>query len=143
LVFFNLFVKLWVFVYPMLPVSLDCPFLIAPSVFSNVYAMHIWKHFSYVISLNYQWLGQHKKLKRWATRTPPKNRGWTQVLTKGKQFLLISSARFSSCLIYVSCVCLLIVVSNAYCVVFVLFFFVLCTVCCQFIWIVQFWLVLL
>jgi hypothetical protein len=25
------------FVYPMLPFSLDCPFLIAPSVFSNVY----------------------------------------------------------------------------------------------------------
>jgi hypothetical protein len=24
-------------VYPMLPVSLDCPFLICPSVFSNVY----------------------------------------------------------------------------------------------------------
>ena len=24
-------------VYPMLPVSVDCPFLIAPSVFSNVY----------------------------------------------------------------------------------------------------------
>jgi len=24
-------------VYRMLPVSLDCPFLIAPSVFSNVY----------------------------------------------------------------------------------------------------------
>ena len=24
-------------VYPMLPVSLDCPFLIVPSVFSNVY----------------------------------------------------------------------------------------------------------
>jgi len=24
-------------VYPMLPVSLDCQFLIAPSVFSNVY----------------------------------------------------------------------------------------------------------
>jgi hypothetical protein len=24
-------------VYPMLPVSLDCPFLIIPSVFSNVY----------------------------------------------------------------------------------------------------------
>jgi hypothetical protein len=24
-------------VYPMLPVSLECPFLIAPSVFSNVY----------------------------------------------------------------------------------------------------------
>jgi hypothetical protein len=24
-------------VYPLLPVSLDCPFSIAPSVFSNVY----------------------------------------------------------------------------------------------------------
>jgi hypothetical protein len=25
------------FVYSMMPVSLDCPFLIAPTVFSNVY----------------------------------------------------------------------------------------------------------
>ena len=25
------------FVYPVLPVSLDCPFLITPSVFSNIY----------------------------------------------------------------------------------------------------------
>ena len=24
-------------VYPMLPISLDCPFFIAPSVFTNVY----------------------------------------------------------------------------------------------------------
>ena len=29
-------------VYPMLPVSLDCPFLIAPSVFSNVYLQFPW-----------------------------------------------------------------------------------------------------
>ena len=29
------------FVYPMLPVSLDCPFSIAPSVFSNIY-FHVW-----------------------------------------------------------------------------------------------------
>ena len=28
-------------VYPMFPVSLDCPFLIAPSVFSNVYLLPI------------------------------------------------------------------------------------------------------
>jgi hypothetical protein len=27
-------------VYPMLPVSLDCLFLIFPSVFSNVYILH-------------------------------------------------------------------------------------------------------
>jgi hypothetical protein len=32
--FFFFFIRL---VYPMLPVSLDCLFLIAPSVFSNVY----------------------------------------------------------------------------------------------------------
>jgi hypothetical protein len=31
------FVCLHLVVYPMLPVSLDCPFLIAPLVFSNVY----------------------------------------------------------------------------------------------------------
>ena len=34
---FVLFVFILCFVCPMLPVSLDCPFLIAPSVFSNVY----------------------------------------------------------------------------------------------------------
>ena len=28
-------------VYPMLPISLDCPFLIAPSAFSNVYFVSI------------------------------------------------------------------------------------------------------
>ena len=37
IVFFILFVFDPCLVYPMLPVSLDCPFLIAPSVFSNVY----------------------------------------------------------------------------------------------------------
>jgi len=31
---------------------------------------------------------QHRKLKRWATRTPPKS-GWIQVLVKGKEFLLL------------------------------------------------------
>ena len=33
---FALFVFVVCLVYPMLPVSMDCPFLIAPSVFSNV-----------------------------------------------------------------------------------------------------------
>jgi len=34
---------------------------------------------------------QHRKLKRWATRAPPKPRwrGWIQVFVKGKQFLLL------------------------------------------------------
>jgi hypothetical protein len=34
-VFFVLFVLVLCRVYPMLPVSLDCPFLIAPSIFST------------------------------------------------------------------------------------------------------------
>jgi hypothetical protein len=34
---FVLFVFVLCLVCPMLPVSLDCPFLIAPSIFSNVY----------------------------------------------------------------------------------------------------------
>ena len=33
-----LFVFILCLVFPMLPVSLDCPFLIAPSIFSNVYS---------------------------------------------------------------------------------------------------------
>ena len=46
-----------------------------------------------------------------------------------------------SCLIYVICVCLRIVVSNAYCFMFLLFFFfVLCAVYCHFLWIVHSWL---
>ena len=39
------------------------------------------------------------------------------------------------CLIYVMCACLNIMVSNIYCV---LFFFSLCTLCCQFLWIKPF-----
>jgi len=39
-------------VYPMLPVSLNCPFLIAPSVvFSNVYYMH---HHKLMIGRDYK-----------------------------------------------------------------------------------------
>ena len=36
-------------VYPMLPVSLDCPFFIVPSIFFNVYLpMHKIIYFSFV-----------------------------------------------------------------------------------------------
>jgi hypothetical protein len=37
LIVFVLFVFVLCLVYPMLPVPLDCPFVIATSVFSNVY----------------------------------------------------------------------------------------------------------
>ena len=40
-VFFVLFVFVLCFMYPISPVSLDCPFLIAPSVFSNVFLIRI------------------------------------------------------------------------------------------------------
>jgi hypothetical protein len=38
-------------VYSMLPVSLDCPFLIAPSVFSNVYLTVFWNYSESVVFL--------------------------------------------------------------------------------------------
>jgi len=38
-------------VYPMLPVSLDCPFLIAPSVFSYVYFNKSKIHFLWTLSI--------------------------------------------------------------------------------------------
>jgi hypothetical protein len=41
LCFFVLFVFVLYLVCPMLPVSLHCPFLIAPSVFSNVYLSYV------------------------------------------------------------------------------------------------------
>jgi hypothetical protein len=52
------------------------------------------------------------------------------------QFVFTSSCLYeNSCLIYVICVCLRILVSNTCCVGF-LFCFVLCTLCCQFLSIV-------
>jgi hypothetical protein len=48
------------FVYPMLPVSMDCPFLIAPSVFSNVYFVYM-QYIHLVVNIYYlvnkQWPG--------------------------------------------------------------------------------------
>jgi hypothetical protein len=48
LCFIVLFVFVLCLVYPMLPVSLDCPFFIAPLVFSNVY----WMRRFYIIIIN-------------------------------------------------------------------------------------------
>jgi amino acid permease len=48
-------------------------------------------------------LTQHRKLKRWATRIGQKNRGWTQVLVKGKKFQsLIKHLPYYCCDIFVS-----------------------------------------
>jgi hypothetical protein len=41
-VFVVLFVIVMWLMYTMLPVSLDCPFLVAPSIFSNVYLLVIY-----------------------------------------------------------------------------------------------------
>jgi hypothetical protein len=40
---FVLFVSVLCLVFPMLPVSLHCPFLVAPSVFSSVYLPWKWE----------------------------------------------------------------------------------------------------
>jgi len=42
-------------VYPMLPVSLDCPFLLAPSVFSNVYLTYMYNlfHAIFILFINH------------------------------------------------------------------------------------------
>jgi hypothetical protein len=50
-VFFVLFVLVMCLVHPMLAVSLDCPFLIAYSVFSNVYLERMFSNVS-----NFSWL---------------------------------------------------------------------------------------
>jgi hypothetical protein len=53
-------------VYPMLPVSLDCPYLIAPSVFSSVYFTYCsepntpWIDFSVIIWGTYFWFHQKR-----------------------------------------------------------------------------------
>ena len=39
----------------VLSVSLDCPFLIAPSVFSNVYSKLLWHRLAVSIILSYSW----------------------------------------------------------------------------------------
>ena len=49
-----------------------------------------------------------------------------------------SSLPLVVCLIYVICVCLRRVVFNTLCCVFDLYFFILYTLCCQFLWIVHF-----
>jgi hypothetical protein len=38
-------------VYHMMPVSLDCPFLIAPSVFSNVYLGQLYWDIFHILSM--------------------------------------------------------------------------------------------
>jgi len=43
-------------VYPMLPVSLDCPFLVASSVFSNVYFINIIIYYTAIITIQWETL---------------------------------------------------------------------------------------
>jgi hypothetical protein len=59
---FVLFVFVLCLVYPMFPVSLDCPFLIAPSVFSNVYFTLLRNLFSNYLYLrsNISWTKEYK-----------------------------------------------------------------------------------
>jgi hypothetical protein len=100
-------------VYPMLPVSPDCPFLIAPSVFSNV-----WSGISSTRERNSAYFHSF----RYAPLV--KRHNFSHSWKKSQIFNRDSCKN----LLFFSITC---------CVVF---FFVLCTLCCQFLRIVHFWL---
>ena len=117
-------VRFWLplrLVYPMLPVSLDCPFFITPS--SCV---------PYVTSFSGLSVSDYPFV----------------LCTLCCQFLWIVSFDYPFVLLPVSLNCLFLITSSS-CVSYVANFsglsvlnypFVLCTQCCQFLWIVRFWL---
>ena len=127
-------------VYPMLPVSLDCPFLITPSScvpyvtsFSGLsvsdYPFVLWTiccQFLSIVSLYYPLV----------------------LCTPFCQFLWIVSFDYPFVFLPVSLDCLFLITPSS-CVLYVTrvsglsvsdYPFVLCTLCCQFLWIVCFWL---
>ena len=136
-------VRFWLplrLVYPMLPVSLDCPFLITPSScvpyvtsFSGLsvsdYPFVLWTiccQFLSIVSLYYPFV----------------------LCTPFCQFLWIVSFDYPFVLLPVSLDCLFLITPSS-CVLYVTrvsglsvsdYPFVLCTLCCQFLWIVHFWL---
>ena len=117
-------VRFWLslrLVYPMLPVSLDCPFLITPSSCGPYVAS-----FSRLSVLYYPFV----------------------LCTLFCQFLWIVSFDYPFVLLPVSLDCLFLITPSS-CVPYVTrvsglsvsdYPFVLCTQCCQFLWIVRFWL---
>ena len=63
---------------------------------------------------------------------------WCPLWFSYKKIYTFSCLWKGSYLIYVICVSLRIVVSNAYCVMFLFCFSVLCTICCKVLWIAHF-----
>jgi hypothetical protein len=55
---FALFAFVFYLVYPILPVSLDCPFLIVPSFFSNVYLKLYYILFNVFFTFSDFWVVQ-------------------------------------------------------------------------------------
>jgi hypothetical protein len=62
---------------------------------------------------------------------------YAEIATDMEFRCMIVKTKKPKCRIYLVCVSLCIMVCNTYCVAF---FFVLCTLCCQFLWVVHFWL---
>jgi hypothetical protein len=58
-------------------------------IFFSEIALPKWTDIWWEAPMEGSVLSFHKKLRWWAAWTPPKNRGWTQMFTKGKQFLLL------------------------------------------------------
>ena len=100
--------------YPMLSVSLDCSFLIAPSVFSNVYLSCILC----ILCLQFLWIVYFLFRLRYSLMFICPVSCVPYVASVSRVSILIVPSVFSN--VYLSCV--------------------FCTLCCQFLWIVHFWL---
>ena len=138
-------VRLWLplrLVYPMLPVSLDCPFLITPSscvpYVASFSGLSIFDYPFVLCTLCYQFL--------WIVRF------WLPLRLVYPMLPVSLDCPFlitpSSCVPYVASFSGLSITPSS-CVPYVASFsglsvfdypFVLCTLCCQFLWIVRFWL---
>jgi hypothetical protein len=102
------------FVYPMLPVSLYCPFLIVPSVFSNVYLSCVLC----TLCCQFLWIVHFWLPLRYSLTFICPCFVYPMLPVSLYCPFLIAPSVFSN--VYLSCV--------------------LCTLCCQFLWIVHFWL---
>jgi hypothetical protein len=116
-------------VYPMFQVSLDFPFLIATSVFSNVYLRTCktkQKQSRETWNIGYT-RGRNTKQKQ-------SRETWSIGYTRGRK---TKQKQSRETWVFVLCFFLLCTLCSKFLwIVFVLFFFLLCTICSKFLWIV-------
>jgi hypothetical protein len=110
-------------VWPALPFSLDCPCYATTSVFLefiDISTLNVNGNHNTEPKTSRHIIGEHKALQRWAARILMTGKSFVKALRLWFQSVFIN---MGSCLINVICVCLRIVVSNAYGVGFFVFLF--------------------